>query len=130
MYSKETEEKIAKLAKQGKKIDPAEIKGMDKEEILNYFYDADTYVADKKNWKVKFVPERMKGVKFDFDLVNAKTGDVVLEAGKKLSPRLAQKLADDGLEYYKVTPEQMLGQILAANVVVAKTRRGIGRSRR
>lgn len=121
LYSKETEEKIAKLAKQGKKIDPAEIKGMDKEEILNYFYDADTYVADKKNWKVKFVPERMKGVKFDFDLVNAKTGDVVLEAGKKLSPRLAQKLADDGLEYYKVTPEQMLGKFLAANVVVAKT---------
>lgn len=63
----------------------------------------------------------MKGVKFDFDLVNAKTGDVVLEAGKKLSPRLAQKLADDGLEYYKVTPEQMLGKFLAANVVVAKT---------
>ena len=121
LYSKETEEKIAKLAKQGKKVDPAEIKGMDKEEILNYFYDADTYVADKKNWKVKFVPERMKGVKFDFDLVNAKTGDVVLEAGKKLSPRLAQKLADDGLEYYKVTPEQMLGKFLAANVVVAKT---------
>ena len=121
LYSKETEEKIAKLAKQGKKIDPAEIKGMDKEEILNYFYDADTYVADKKNWKVKFVPERMKGVKFDFDLVNAKTGDVVLEAGKKLSPRLAQKLADDGLEYYKVTPEQMLCKFLAANVVVAKT---------
>ena len=121
LYSKETEEKIAKLAKQGKKIDPTEIKGMDKEEILNYFYDADTYVADKKNWKVKFVPERMKGVKFDFDLVNAKTGDVVLEAGKKLSPRLAQKLADDGLEYYKVTPEQMLGKFLAANVVVAKT---------
>ena len=121
MYSKETEEKIAKLAKQGKQIDPAEIKGMDKEEILNYFYDVDTYAADKKAWKVKFVPERMKGVKFDFDLVNAKTGDVVLEAGKKLSPRMAQKLADEGLEYYKVTAAQMLGKFLANNVVVAKT---------
>ena len=121
LYSKETEEKIAKLAKQGKQIDPAEIKGMDKEEILNYFYDADTYAADKKVWKVKFVPERMKGVKFDFDLVNAKTGDVVLEAGKKLSPRMAQKLADEGLEYYKVTTAQMLGKFLANNVVVAKT---------
>ncbi len=121
LYSKETEEKIAKLAKQGKKIDPAEIKGMDKEEILNYFYDSDTYVADKKAWKVKFAPERMKGVKFEFDLVNAATGDVVLERGKKLSPRLAQKLADEGLEFYKVTPEQMIGKFLAANVVVAKT---------
>lgn len=121
LYSKETEEKIAKLAKEGKKIDPSEIRGMDKEEILNYFYDVDTFVADKKTWKVKFAPERMKGVKFDFDLVNVKTGDVVLEKGKKLSPRMAQKLADEGLEYYKITPEQMIGKFLAANVVVAKT---------
>lgn len=121
LYSKETEEKIAKLAKEGKKIDPAEIKGMDKEEILNYFYDADTYVADKKAWKVKFEPARMKGVKFDFDLVNAKTGDVALEKGKKLSPRLAQKLADDGLEYYKVATDQLIGKFLASNVVENKT---------
>ena len=121
LYSKETEEKIAKLAKEGKKIDPAEIKGMDKEEILNYFYDADTYVADKKVWKVKFEPARMKGVKFDFDLVNAKTGDVALEKGKKLSPRLAQKLVDDGLEYYKVAADQLIGKFLASNVVENKT---------
>ncbi len=121
LYSKETEEKIAKLAKEGKKIDPAEIKGMDKEEILNYFYDADTYVADKKAWKVKFEPARMKGVKFDFDLVNAKTGDVALEKGKKLSPRLAQKLADDGLEFYKVAADQLIGKFLASNVVENKT---------
>ena len=121
LYSKETEDKIAALAKEGKVIDPADVKGMDKEEILNYFYEADTYIAEKKNWKVKFIPERMKGIKFDFDLVDAKSGEVVLEAGKKLSPRSAKKLADDGLEFYKVTAQQMLGKFLAQNVVVAKT---------
>ena len=34
LYSKETEEKIAELKKQGKRIDPSEITGMSKEEIL------------------------------------------------------------------------------------------------
>ena len=121
LYSKETEAKIAKLAKQGKKIDPAEIKGMDKEEILSYFYEVDSFAADKKNWKAKFVPARMKGVKLDFDLVNAKTGETVLEAGKKLSPRMAQKFADEGLDYYTVSGEQLIGKFLAANVVNAKT---------
>ncbi len=121
LYSKETEEKIKKLAKEGKKIDPSEIKGMSKEEILAYFYDIDTFVADKKAWKAKFVPERMKGVKFDFDLVNAKTGDVVLEQGKKLSPRLAQKLADEGLEFYKVDAGRMIGKFLANEVVEKKS---------
>ena len=42
LYSKETEERIAKLAKEGKEIERTDIKGMDKEEILNYFYDAMT----------------------------------------------------------------------------------------
>ncbi len=48
LYSKETEDKIKELKAQGKKIDPSEIKGMDKEEILSYFYDIDAYIADKK----------------------------------------------------------------------------------
>ena len=121
LYSKETEDKIKELKAQGKKIDPSEIKGMDKEEILSYFYDVDTYVADKKAWKVKFLPERMKGVKFDFDLVNAKTGETVWEKGKKLTPRSAQKLADEGLEFYKVSPDQLFGKFLATAVINPKT---------
>ena len=95
--------------------------GMDKEEILHYFYDVDTYELAKKEWKVKFEPQRMKGVKFDFDLVNAETGKVVLEAGKKLTSRNAQKLADEGLAYYRLAKDKVLGKFLANNVVVAKT---------
>ena len=121
LYSKETEDKIKELKAQGKKIDPSEIKGMDKEEILSYFYDVDTYVADKKAWKVKFLPERMKGVKFDFDLVNTKTGETVWEKGKKLTPRSAQKLAHEGLEFYKVSPDQLFGKFLATAVINPKT---------
>ncbi len=121
LYSKETEEKIAKLAKEGKEIERTEIKGMDKEEILNYFYDAILHVADKKGWKVKFDAERMKGVKFDYDLIDAKSGEVVLEKGKKLAPRMAQKLVDNGLEFYKVSNEQIIGKFLANNVVDSKT---------
>lgn len=121
LYSKETEDKIKELKAQGKKIDPSEIKGMDKEEILSYFYDVDTYDADKKAWKVKFLPERMKGVKFDFDLVNTKTGETVWEKGKKMTPRSAQKLADEGLEFYKVSPDQLFGKFLATAVINPKT---------
>ncbi len=117
LYSKETEEKIAKAAKEGKEVALEDIKGMDKEEILNYFYDTETYLADKKAWKMKFEPKRMKGVKFDFALVNAATGEEVWEAGKKLTPRSAQKLADEGLEFFKVGKEQMYGKFLAKNIV-------------
>ena len=119
--SAETLEKMEKLAKDGKTMPLEEIKGMDKEEILNYFYDTETYTADKKAWKMKFEPSRMKGVKFDFALVNAANGETVWDAGKKLTPRSAQKLADEGLEYFVVSKEQMCGKFLAKNIVIAKT---------
>ena len=56
LYSKETEEKIAQLAKEGKTIALEDVKGMDKEEILNSFYETETYTAEKKAWKMKFEP--------------------------------------------------------------------------
>ncbi|MDO4162339.1 MAG: DNA-directed RNA polymerase subunit beta [Pseudomonadota bacterium] len=121
LYSKETEEKAAALAKEGKTVELADVKGMDKEEILNYFYDTETYLADKKNWKMKFEPSRMRGVKFDFALINAADGKVVWDAGKKLTPRTAQKLADEGLEYFVVSKDQMYGKYLAKNIVIGKT---------
>ncbi len=121
LYSKETEEKVAKLAKSGKKIALEDIRGMDKEEILNYFYETETYTADKKAWRMKFEPSRMKGVKFEFPLINAANGETVWDAGKKLTPRSAQKLLDEGLEYFVVSKDQMYGKFLARNIVLAKT---------
>jgi len=117
LYSKETEA----LIKKGKKVSEEEIKGMDKEEILDYFYDSDTYTAFKKGWKVAFDPTRMKGVRFDFDLVNTKTGKVVWEANKKLTPRMAQKLFDDGLEAYLVSDDKLYGKFLAKAISDKKT---------
>ena len=124
LYSKETEEKLKELAKEGKKIDRSEIKGMDKEEILSYFYDVDTYVADKKGWKSKFVPERFRGVKFAFDLIDAESGKTVWESGKKIPARAAQKLVDEGLEFYRVAEDQLLGKFLATALVEKKTGEG------
>ena len=117
LYSKETEDKL----KKGETVALEDVKGMDKEEILSYFYDTETYVADKKNWKMKFEPSRMNGVKYPFALVNAATGETVWDAGKKLTVRSAQKLADAGLEYFVVSKDQMFGKFLAKNIVMPKT---------
>ncbi len=117
LYSKETMDRIAK----GEDVPDEELKGMDKEEILSYFYEADTYTASKKGWKVSFNAEHMKGVRFDFDLVDAKTGKVVWEANKKLTPRMAKKLAEDGLESYLVDDVRLYGKYLAKAVVDKKT---------
>ena len=117
LYSKETIDRI----KKGEDVPEEELKGMDKEEILNYFYETDNYSASKKGWKVSFNPEHMKGVRFEFDLVDAKTGKVVWEANKKLTPRMAKKLVEDGLTEYSVSDEKLYGKYLAKAVVDKKT---------
>ncbi len=121
LYSEETMKKLQEAKAKGESLDPHEITGMSKEEILDYFYDVESYTADKKNWKVAFVPERCQGLKFDFDLINAETGAVALEQGKKITPRVAKKLAEDGLKYYLVEKERLYGKFLARDVVDSKT---------
>lgn len=117
--SMDTYKQLAFLKENEKEFSVNDITGMDREEILSYFYDTETYSASKKkNWEIKFEPSHMKGVKFDFDLINAKTGEKVWEAGKKLTPRSAQKLADEGLESYLVAKEQMYGKFLAKDIKV------------
>ncbi|MFV0626110.1 MAG: DNA-directed RNA polymerase subunit beta [Alphaproteobacteria bacterium] len=121
LYSEETAKKIAKLEKEGKKINPADIKGMDREEILSYFYETDVWTADKKGWKTAFPYQRMKGVKFDIDLVDAETGEVAVPAGKKLTPRAALKLFEDGLKTIVIPNDYLFGKFLSKAIVDKKT---------
>ena len=117
----ESEELRAKRAKQGKTIDAHEITGMSSEEILDYFYDTVTYTFDKKGWKTPFDAERMKGAKLPFDLVDAKTGRVKVEAGSKLSTRVAAKLEKDGVKELRISTEELIGKFIAKEIVNLET---------
>jgi len=95
--------------------------GLDDEEILDVFYDKIMYKLGKKGWSTPFVPERFKGVKPAADLINAKTGKVALEAGKKVTARQAKKLAEDGLKDLLYTDEELYTHYLAEEVVNMET---------
>ncbi len=95
--------------------------GMTSEEILGHFYSMVTYTRGKEGWRTPFDPERMRGAKLLHDLVNAKTGKAVAEAGAKLTPRLARELASKGLKEYVVADDEIAGQFAAADVVNEET---------
>jgi len=87
--------------------------GLDGEEILSTFYKTITYTQDGENWRMPFDAERIKGVKAVADMVDADTGQVILEAGKKLAVRAARQLAEKGVKAIRVAPEELYGQYLA-----------------
>src|SRR5690606_4281098 len=95
--------------------------GMDGEEILSTFYNKITYKRSKDHWRIPFSSERFKGLKAVNDLVDADTGEVVVEQGKKITARQAKQLADKGLKAIKATDEDLLGRYLAEDIVDYKT---------
>jgi DNA-directed RNA polymerase subunit beta len=96
--------------------------GYDDEEILNTFYDKIQLTADKKGgWKMPFVPEKMRGVKLSHDVLDAASGEVVAEAGSKLSARQARKLSEEGLKSILISDEAIYGRYLAEDIVNMET---------
>ena len=107
----------AERAAESKNLLPTEAQGMSKEEILAYFYGTTVFTHGKKGWKAPFDPSRFRGVKLAHDLVDAKTGKVKAEAGAKMTPRLARKLAEDGLAEIVVAKDELIGRYLAIDIV-------------
>src|SRR6202044_1244250 len=95
--------------------------GMSGEEILNTFYKQVHYKRAKDDWRVPFDANRLRGYKAIKDLVDADTGKVVLEAGKKLTVRQARQLAEKGLKALRLSDEELYGQYLAEDLVNSKT---------
>jgi DNA-directed RNA polymerase subunit beta len=96
--------------------------GMDAEEILRTYYTTLNYERnDKGGWRKPYDPEKMKGAKPTVDLIDANTGDVVHEAGKKLSARQAKKLAENGLTHLLATDEDLYGMFVAEDLLNMQT---------
>ena len=95
--------------------------GLQGEEILHEFYKSVGYTQTKDGWKTAFDVDRYKGIKPTVDLIDAKTKAVVVEAGKKITPRLAKKIAEDGTKELLVRDEDLYGRYIADELVNEKT---------
>ena len=113
----ETEALRGERAEQGLSLEPHEAVGMTAEEVLATFYGQVAYTRMDDAWRTVFDPERLRGIKLDRDLVDAKTGKVVAEAGTKMTPRLARKLREGGLEDQLVPDEELLGRFAAVDFI-------------
>ncbi len=95
--------------------------GMLSEEILAEFYDTVSYKQVKGGWRTPFNGERLRGQKADRDFVNAATGEVAIEAGRKVTPRLAKILIEEGLKDLLVTEDELAGRYVSVDMVNEKT---------
>ncbi|WP_371056813.1 MULTISPECIES: DNA-directed RNA polymerase subunit beta [unclassified Rhodosalinus] len=97
--------------------------GMDQEAIMKAYYDTVSYTLRKgEGWETKFFPERVRGTRPSHDLVDAATGEVIAEAGKKVTPRAVKQLIDEGKVTDLLVPfEQILGKFVAEDIIDEET---------
>lgn len=121
MDSQETEKLRKEHADLGDALPTNLVTGMSREEILNYFYSTVTYTQYKRGWKTSFDAGKWRGVKLSRDLIDAETGQVVVEASTKITPRLARKLATEGLKEILVSAEDLIGLYVAREYINEET---------
>lgn len=112
-----TAKKRQKAEQEGKELAPEEIAGLSREDILKLFYETITFTHVKDGWKIPFEPTRWKSGKLAHDLIDANTSKVVLAAGEKMTPRLAKKFKEDGLNEILVPSDDLIGRYAAEDLI-------------
>ncbi|MCA2011410.1 DNA-directed RNA polymerase subunit beta [Cereibacter sphaeroides] len=97
--------------------------GLDQEGIMDAYYNNVTYRLERnRGWVTRFFPERVRGTRPTMDLVDAATGEVILKAGDKATPRLVKKWIDEGQITELLVPfEHILGRFAAKDVINEET---------
>lgn len=97
--------------------------GLDQEGIMDAYYNTVSYKLDKnKGWVTPFFPERVRGTRPTYDLVDAKSGEVIAEAGKKVTPRAVKKLIDEGTVTDLLVPfDHIVGKFVAKDIINEET---------
>ncbi len=93
--------------------------GYDNEQILDTFFDTNTFHISAKDIKLDLVPERLRGETATFD-IKAKNR-VIVEEGRRITAKHIRELADAGVKSLEVPEDYLIGKILAHNVVDTET---------
>ena len=97
--------------------------GMNQETIMDAYYETISFKLKKnKGWVTKFFPERVRGTRPEYDLVDAKTGEVLAEAGKKVTPRAVKDMIDSGKTTDLLLPfDRIVGRFVAKDIINEET---------
>ncbi len=89
------------------------------EEILDTFFDSDSYSISKKGIMLELIPARLRGETAAFDIKDKK--EVIVEQGRRITARHIRQLEKAGIKELQVPNEYLLGKSLAKDLVDSAT---------
>jgi DNA-directed RNA polymerase subunit beta len=94
--------------------------GYQAEEILDMFYDVNTFHVDKDgNYTMTLIPERLRGDVAAFDIKAGKK--IVVEQGRRITARHIRELEKANITELEIPADYLHGRSLAKNVVDEKS---------
>ncbi len=93
--------------------------GYETSDILDLFFDKDTFQIGKKKIELALVPSRLRGDTAGFDIKAGK--QVIVEAGKRITARHIKQLEEAGVDKLEVPQEFLIGRTIAHDAVDAET---------
>lgn len=94
--------------------------GYTTEEMLDVFFDADTFQVEKGAFVLELIPERLRGEIAFCDVLNKK-GDVVVEKGRRISAKHVRMLEKEKVNKLQVPDEYLLGRLIADTIIDKET---------
>jgi DNA-directed RNA polymerase subunit beta len=93
--------------------------GLDQEGIMDAYYNTVEFkLVKNKGWVTRFFPDRVRGTRPTYDLVDAATGEVICKAGEKATPRMVKKWIDEGKVTELLVPfDHILGRYVAKDII-------------
>ncbi len=94
--------------------------GYEAQEILEMFFDNTEWELDADTIKMKLVADRLRGETLSFEVKDPE-GNVVVEAGRRITPRHIRQMEKAGMDYLPVPMEYLCGKAMAKDLVDAST---------
>jgi DNA-directed RNA polymerase subunit beta len=94
--------------------------GMHTPEILQTFFEMDSWHLVKNEVRLELIPQRLRGVQPDFEIATPK-GEVLVEAGRRITGRHVRELEKAKLKHLVVPPTFIAGRALGEDIVDPKT---------
>ena len=94
--------------------------GYETQDIIDTFFDTDSYRVVNGDIKLKLIPARLRGETAVFDIKNDE-GEVIVETGRRITARHIRQLDKANVEELSVPTDYALGKAIAKAVVDART---------
>jgi DNA-directed RNA polymerase subunit beta len=95
--------------------------GYSTDELLNYFYSSEELFFDGDRIMKTADPELLTSQKAVTDIVDPKSGEVILKSNRKFTKAAIKKMAEHGIKSIPITGDEVLGKFSSHDVVDSAT---------